>query len=57
MDLTLQGGKLRNTRTKLFSASICSMFTCRSGKPEKSAVKDFLNDSGVFPEPLVRFIA
>ena len=31
------------------------MFTCRSGKPEKSAVKNFLNDSGVFPEPLVKF--
>jgi hypothetical protein len=40
-----------------FSASICSMFTCRSGKAEKSAVKDFLNDSGVFPELLVRFVA
>ena len=54
MDLTLQGGKLRNTRTKLFSAGISSMLICRSGKPEKSVVKDSLKDSGVFPAPLVK---
>jgi len=33
------------------------MFTCRWGKPEKIAVKDLLNDSSVFPEPLVKFVA
>jgi len=33
------------------------MLTCRSGKPEKSAAKDFLNSSRVFPAPSVRFAA
>ena len=33
------------------------MFTCKSGKPERSAPKDFLNDSNVFPEPSIRFAA
>ena len=49
--------KFRNTRTKSFSARICSIFTCRSGKPENSVVKNFLNDSAVFPGTLVRFAA